>query len=407
MKILIVTPHITNESHPQFMKNLTGLGRIINDMASYIGKKEEVDVFTLSAMTPTLQLDGFRVIGRNWFKVVHGFKPRLLPIYNSFRRQYSIKWKTALRNLYYFISLGQVERIIENYDIVHLHGCSPITYGMIKICQRHNKPVLVTLHGLVSFGGEQTNNKWIKSYERDFLRIACDNKVYVNFISSGNKETVCDYLGVNNVANFYVISNGCNIHSQTMVEDIRDKYGIKNNAFVIAYVANVSKNKNQLQVVEAFKIMDKQTRSNIKVLFVGRDGEELKQKIQDYGLQESLIVCGGVPRKEVGGYYQASDATILTSHSEGFGLSIIEGYVYGKPCLTFADMPAVKDLYHEKAMVTLPDRENNTLAEGIISLASRQWDEKWIKEYAKQFSLENMADKYIELYQSIINEYKV
>ena len=407
MKVLIVAPHITNESHPQFMKNLTGLGRIINDMATYIGKKEDVDIFTLSAMTPTMKLDGFRVIGRSWLNVVCGFKPRWLLDFFSFIKRYGIKGGNAIRLLYYYVSLDQVEKIIDDYDIVHLHGCTPRTYEMIKVCQKHRKPFLVTLHGLVGFGGEQTNNEWMMKFEHDFLRFAYENQIPVNFISSGNKKTVCDFLRVDDVANFYVITNGCNIHPQKMIDDIRVKYGLKKNDFVIAYVANISENKNQRQVVEAFKLIDKQTRLNIKVLFVGRDGDELKQIIQEYGLQESLIVCGGVPRKEVGDYYQASDATILTSHSEGFGLSIIEGFVYGKPCLTFADMPAVIDLYHEKVMIKLPDRYNNTLAEGIVTLALRQWDEEWIKEYAKQFSLENMAENYVELFQSIINEHKI
>ena len=402
MRVLIVAPHITNESHSQFLKNLTGLGRIINDMAVYIGRKESVDVFTLSAMTPTMQVDGFRVIGRSWLKVLCGFKLRLLLLFNKYKKRYGFKGKANIRILYYFISLGQVEKIINEYDIVHVHGCFSATYGMIGICKRHKIPMLITLHGLISFGGEQTKDERMMRYERDLLRIAYKDNIPLSFISTGNMLTVCDFLGVENVPHFHVVTNGCDIQPKDIIYDIREKYDLKKNDFVIAYVANISENKNQRQVVEAFSIMDKQTRSYIKVLFVGRDGEELKQMIQNYGLQDSLIVCGGIPRNEVGDYYQASNATILTSHSEGFGLSIIEGYVYGKPCLTFADMPAVKDLYHEKAMLTLPDRNNTTLAEGIEKFAGCQWDEKWIKDYSKQFSLDNMANNYIKVYHAII-----
>lgn len=407
MKILIVASHITNEGHPQFLKNLTGLGRIINDMANHIGKKEEVDVFTLSAMTPTMQMEGFRMIGRNWLKVLRGLKWHLLTTFNEFKKKYGISLGKATRLLYYFISLGQLEKNINKYDIIHLHGCTPATYGMIRICQRYHKPVLVTLHGLVSFGGEQINSEKMMGYERDFLQLAFKNKTHVNFISTGNKITVCDFLGVEDVSNFHVITNGCDTFPKTIVEDIRKRHGLKETDFVIVYVANVSENKNQSQVVAAFKLLDDKTRENIKVLFVGRDGEELKQQIQQEGLQENLIVCGGVPRKEVGNYYQASDATILTSHSEGFGLSIIEGFVYGKPCLTFADMPAVKDLYHEKAMLVLPDRKDETLSQGIVCLSRHQWDNDWIKKYATQFSLEKMADNYIKLYKKIIDEYQI
>lgn len=405
MRVLIVAPHITNEGHPQFLKNLTGLGRIINDMAIYIGRKESVDVFTLSAMTPTMQMNGFRVIGRSWLKVLRGLKPRLLTIYKEYRKLYGFNGKSGLRLLYYFISLGQVEKIINDYDIIHVHGCFPATYGMIRICKNYKKPMLITLHGLISFGGEQTNDERMMKYERDLIQLAYKDIIPLSFISTGNKLTVCNYLGVDDISHFHVVPNGCDTHPQEKKQDIRVKYDLKEKDFVIAYVANISENKNQDQVVEAFRLLNEKTRENIKVLFVGRDGDNIQQKIIEYGLQETLIVCGGVPRKEVGDYYMASNATILTSHSEGFGLSIIEGYVYGKPCLTFADMPAVQDLYHEKCMVILPDRNNETLAEGIVSLSNQKWDEKWIIDYSKRFSLDGMANNYIELYQTIVKSF--
>lgn len=202
---------------------------------------------------------------------------------------------------------------------------------------------------------------------------------------------------------FYVINNGCDINYKAPTKNIRKEYGILGSDFLFLFVGNITRNKNQLQVVEALKLISTAGIKNIKCLFIGGgEVESLIQEIKRLNVQDMAVVVGFIEKKYLFNYYNAADATILTSHTEGFGLSIIEGYVYGKPNLTFADLPAVKDLYCEYTMLLCKCRANTELAKSMIKMSNCKWDRERIKQYSKKFSLNVMAESYIEMYYKIL-----
>lgn len=204
---------------------------------------------------------------------------------------------------------------------------------------------------------------------------------------------------------FYVINNGCDIHMKEKSNDIRKLYDIYPNEFLFIFVGNVGIRKNQKQVVDAFSILGSEERKSIKILFIGGgDYIDLEGYIKDKGVDFNLKVVGPVDKEDVSNYYIAADATILTSVSEGFGLSIIEGYTYGKPSLIFDDLPAYKELFISDAMLGCPSRETEVLAKAMLQMSSQKWNEQKIREWAGNFSLEEMARKYEKLYSEVIEK---
>lgn len=206
---------------------------------------------------------------------------------------------------------------------------------------------------------------------------------------------------------FKVITNGCDITPRQASRDIRATLGFKESDFVFVSVGNIGMRKNQIQTVEAMSMLVAQGILDIKCIFCGSDiggVNSLQSAIYKFNVQGYCICSGFVDKEELTNYYQAADATILTSLSEGFGLSIIEGFVYGKPCLTFADLPAVKDLYCESAMMLCPVRETYELAECMIQMKSQSWSSDIIKRHASNFSFEKMSENYIGFYKEIIHD---
>jgi len=204
---------------------------------------------------------------------------------------------------------------------------------------------------------------------------------------------------------FKVITNGCDITPRQASRDIRATLGFKESDFVFVSVGNIGMRKNQIQTVEAMSMLVAQGILDIKCIFCGSDMggvNSLQSAIYKYNIQGYCICAGFVDKEELTNYYQAADATILTSLSEGFGLSIIEGFVYGKPCLTFSDLPAVKDVYNESAMMLCPVRNTGTLSECMKRMKSQTWSSELIKRYASNFSFEEMSENYIGLYKGII-----
>lgn len=204
--------------------------------------------------------------------------------------------------------------------------------------------------------------------------------------------------------NFTVICNGCDVIPKGISnKDIRAELGISEDDFLFVFVGNINPNKNQVQVIDALKILKSKGCENIKCLFIGGgDVQELTNKVQSLDLSSQAIVIGFVEKDCLPSFYNAADATILTSLSEGFGLSIIEGFVYGKPNLTFSDLPAVADLYNVNTILLCPSNDTNELAKYMLEMSSKIWDSSFIKSYASNFSLETMADNYIDFYKNII-----
>lgn len=403
MNVLHITPYITSKQHPAFLRNQTGFGYMVHDIAKLVGKFDEVDLFAAMCFTPSMKMEGFNVVGRSWWNLLCSFSLKSLFDGFSFLKKYPLPLKERLRTLYVFLSIGVLNKTVRYYDIVHIHGCSPLTDAAIRVCKRNGVPFMVTLHGLNSFSDEIKLHPSLRQYERDFIMEAATKHHPVSFISSGNKQMAEESAGMM-AESFHVVCNGCDVTPHKVSFDVRSAYGIKKDDFVFAFVGNISQNKNQYQVARAWNLLPEEVKHRCKVLFVGRynEDDEVVRYIHKNGFQDHLILCGMQPKDKVASYYQSADATILTSITEGFGLSIIEGYVYGKPNVTFADLPATQDLYDECAMVAAKNRTDAALAEAMIKVINATFDKNKIIKHARLFSFERMADKYHELYNQIV-----
>ena len=403
MKILIITPYITTNLHPAFLHNQTGFGYMVHDIAQYVAKRETVDMFVAMTWSPELDIDGFKVLKHTKWSFLKDLKLRNLADGIDFNRKYRQPLISSIRALYIFAAFGQIENIVKGYDIVHIHGCSELTAAAIKVCKRTEVPFLVTLHGLNSFGDSIKQNNALRRYERDFLKKAAINNYNVSFISTGNRKTVEGFVGCS-PEKFSLICNGCDTQKQPVTEDIRGLYNIGPEDFLFACVGNVSVNKNQIQVAKAWNLLPNELRKKCKILFVGRykEDDEVVRYITDNHLEDNLILCGVQPKDKLASYYSACDATILASITEGFGLSIIEGFVYGKPDVTFYDLPAVPDIYNEKVMILAKERTDKALAGAMAEMMQTNFDEEYISDYAQKYSFEKMSEQYVKLYKRIM-----
>ncbi len=408
MKVLIITSYLTSKAHPKLLRNKTGYGYMIHDISKSIGAKEDVDVFCVAGFIPDLDVDGFHIIGQSWLSWLYGVK--ILNVWNAilFLKRYRLPIVDSLRVLFYNISLGQLEGRLGSYDIVHIHECGYITDAVLNVCRRIKKPVLTTLHGLNSFEDAIDLHPSLKKYERDFLIESYIKQIPLSFISTGIMVTSMKWVesitSKSDKVNYWkVICNGCDTSILNKEIDLREKYGISKDSFVFSFVGNVSVNKNQLQVARSYLLLPKGLQEKIHVLFVGNYtiNDDVYKFIKSNNLAGHLHICGAIPSSEVHNYYQSSDATILTSKSEGFGLSIVEGYVYGLPNLTFGNLAAVPDLYNKETMIKVDNRDDYSLADGMIQMISKKWDKEFIKRFANNFSLNKMADSYIEFYKDI------
>ncbi len=115
-------------------------------------------------------------------------------------------------------------------------------------------------------------------------------------------------------------------------ERLREKHGLGKGDFVLIYVAELNKNKDQLSLIEALPRLKKEI-PKLKVLLVGKGAyeEKLKHKVQRLGLVDTVKFLGY--RKDVAELYKMADVGISTSRREGLGLNLIEEMASGLPLI--------------------------------------------------------------------------
>lgn len=402
---------MTNNSNALLSQCKAGFGYMVYDIAKGVAKTECVDALLLNYRYESFSENRINFIGNKPLLFVKNLlhcSNIAIPI--RLWLKYRMSFRSFVRLIYCWIVSGYYYHIIRDgeYDIVHIHGCEFYVDIYLDICKRLNQKYVITLHGLNSFSDIIDLEQAGKKYERCFLKRVTEEGIPITVISTGIKKTILKEYGIENCSNISVICNSFSINSDANIEtkcNIREKYSIPNEAKIILYAGNVSRNKNQEQLIRAFGLLPENLRNNTYVLFCGRNiesGYALDGIIEQSGFQKNLIQCGNIDRELMPFYFQQADAVILLSKKEGFGLSLIEGMHFGLPCMTFTDLDAYEDIYNECSVVGLENRRDETVAAGIERLINNRWDKDAIIIYSLKFENETMINNYINKYREII-----
>jgi len=122
------------------------------------------------------------------------------------------------------------------------------------------------------------------------------------------------------------------------VKEIKNKYKIKDDEFIIGSVGRVATEKSlDILIQNVRKLVD--ANNKIKLMIVG-DGPELqnlKQLVKKLKLEKNVILTGKVDYSLVPSYFNTCNIIASFSTSETQGLTIIEGLAASKPTLCIND----------------------------------------------------------------------
>lgn len=115
------------------------------------------------------------------------------------------------------------------------------------------------------------------------------------------------------------------------VENVRDRFGIAQDAFVILIVARVCVDKGFADLIDAFeRVQAKHPRAVL--LIVGDDDPSDPLPPTVLGrLNELSVRANSVSNAQIPEIYRAADILACPSHREGFGISAIEAAAMGTP----------------------------------------------------------------------------
>jgi len=179
----------------------------------------------------------------------------------------------------------------------------------------------------------------------------------------------------------------------------------------ILVVGRLSYYKGHKVLFDAIASMPKSYQSRIEVKVVGRG--ELNQELNNH-LKQNGIDCvemlGGVSEQQLNDCYTWCDLLCLPSieRTEAFGLVILEAARKAKPALVTdvkgSGMGWV--VQNEKTGWVVPSKSASAIAEKLIELSTtpevcRHYGQAALKRFESNFSIENVAQQTLDLYESI------
>ena len=406
----MITSYVTLAGHKEFQRSKTGFGYMVYDIARAVAATEEVDIFAAWSRGTAFSQDGVHFLPRSlWLFISNIF--HCVSISKLFRAliRFTGNFGTLVRYIYCWMLTGYLGAIIKkgSYDIVHIHGCSPLNELWIDVCYKNRAKFIITLHGLDSFSDSVSLDAKGKQYERDLIKRVIVGEFPITVISSGIKRIIEQTYDVYNLSNLYVVCNAFSFDEANCPEiniNIRERYSIKEDSKVIVCVGNVCRRKNQGQLIKAFDLLPQSLAQQTYILFLGGTFEKeysigmLSEKSR---WSSHFITCGIIPKEEVGCFYDQCNAVALMSLSEGFGLSLIEGMHFGRPSMSFSDIDAFDDIYSPNAMVGVDIHSDEAVSKGMEKLLTKEWNEEIIKEHSKKFESRGMANNYINVYRKL------
>ncbi len=212
-----------------------------------------------------------------------------------------------------------------------------------------------------------------------------------------NKEMAEKTNQLFHINNTLVLRNGINLdsyHNQPRSE-LRRKYGIPDDCFVLGHVGRFNKVKNHRRIIEIFKIV-KLRHPNSKLLFVG-DGEEeslIQQRVEEIQLKEEVIFMGA--RNDVPSMMAMMDCFIFPSLYEGLGIVLIEAQAAGLKCVVSDTVP--KETTVTDKVYRLPLASDSEIWASVV-LGNNDFKPAPITQPIEQYDISNVIAILKEYYE--------
>ena len=249
-----------------------------------------------------------------------------------------INFEKNMFSLKNFISAFKISKLIkkEKYSTISTHTilASFFTRLGIMLSLKKHPLVINTVHGYLFDENSNFIKKVIMILAEKFVRPVTDTILVMN---STDYEIAKKYNLYKK--NLYSI-NGMGINASKFpfsTEEnksyLREKYNIPKDDFLLIYVAEFSKRKNQKFLIESLKVLISEGYNNVKLLLLG-DGvllDDMKQYSKTLGIEDNIIFKGYI--KEVCDYYQISDICVSSSRIEGLPFNIMEAMSTGLPVI--------------------------------------------------------------------------
>lgn len=247
----------------------------------------------------------------------------------------------------------QLKKIIdrENYDIIHTHTPmgSVVTRLAARDARKKGTRIIYTAHGFHFFTGAPLAN-WLIYYPVErYMARHTDTLITINHEDYERAKRTFK-TDVQYVPGVGIDPQKFDV-KMTKAEKtkLRKSLGLKDTDFVMIYVAELLKRKNQTWLVRTLEQFIKEN-PDAHLLLPGKDSLEgrLHQLVDDLGLQDRVHLLGY--RTDIPKLMKISDLAVSSSTQEGLPVNIMEAMYLGLPIVA-TDCRGNRDLISSNGFI--------------------------------------------------------
>jgi glycosyltransferase involved in cell wall biosynthesis len=304
------------------------------------------------------------------------------------------------------VSAGLARRLHEcikfgGFNVVHGQDIySPMALLSIHSAHKRKIPSALTCHSIHKAGGI-----WRLIYQPILSAVKCTNRVIA---VSGAAKGFCVALGVPD-SKAEIIPNGVDLsifNTDVDGSTMRAKLGIGQEPLVVTTIRLV-KRKGPMHLVNTFsKVLKAIPNAKLAMAGVGPEAANLRAQIRKLNMERSVVMLGGLQRKQVAELMAAANVFVLPSMVESFGMVLLEAMAIGTPIVCTRTQGALEIIKDDKDSLAAPVADSDALADAIVRVLSdrrlaARLRKNGLKTVHERFSWEKTAKMTLTLYEKV------
>lgn len=314
----------------------------------------------------------------------------LAKIINIFIRKSFFIFNGLMMALLFKYKLNKLEKGFGVFDLIIFRGNS--SYELIWPLT--DKRILQAIDNM-----DIKETKSLYEKVHSYLTLSHKNIVPISKeIESKVKELVrTNKISLNSLHTIYGPLNSKNIIklSKEYKPDINSKY--------IVSIGRLAKVKNYVLLIDAYKYAYTHLNLRQKLVIVG-DGKtrkDLESKIQEYELQEQVLLLGSLSNPYP--WLIHTELFVTTSLSEGLGMTVLEALACKVKVVSTKSKGGVKEIMKDELREYMVDFSDENIATKIVSTLEEEKDWNFMK-YTEEFSPKNIVNQYEKFYYKKKNQ---
>ena len=302
-------------------------------------------------------------------------------------------------------------RNIKNYDLLHIHSVFSYSSTVaMSIARFYQIPYIIRPLGQICEWSLKQNDLIKKSFLNIIGYQNINNAKAIHFTTEQEKKEA-KYLNLKPQSIIIPLGIETNKKILNASEQLKKWLNISDNAPIILFLSRIHPKKGLSYLIPALgKISHKYP---FHFIIAGDGKEDYKQQIieliETYQLKNRTYLVGFVQGEKKQILLQGSDLFALTSHSENFGVVVLEAMAIGLPVLLTPGV-ALSGIVKEHRLGYVSNLDSDSITESLTDfLRNRDSQEIQVMgERAKKYIDNNylwdiIAKKIITAYQQIFN----